>query len=48
MLRYRGRVISVRNDVYLHARTHARSRSLSPLADGRINKILLQTVPDIQ
>jgi len=25
---------------------HARSQSLSPLTDGRINNILLQTVPD--
>jgi len=26
--------------------THARSQSLAPLVDGRVNNVLLQTVPD--
>jgi len=27
--------------------THARSQSLSPLVDGYVNNVLLQTVPDV-
>ena len=26
---------------------HARSQRLSPLVDGRVNNVLLQTVPDL-
>jgi len=26
--------------------THLRSQSLSPLVDGRVNNVLLQTLPD--
>jgi len=27
--------------------THARCQSLSPLVDGRVSNVLLQTVPDV-